>query len=266
MVLRGLGALFRALIICLMVYYPSLSLTDFRSTTGLDISLLFGLIAAIVILIEYSTRTPSMIEFSMAPPYNRFRMSVFVLVTILLVTTINPTQSTGPLFDIAGSVTNSATFILGEQSNAVRRLVLSFGPRSAEQEALIAKLATSGLFVSFVTVALFSIILWLQKWPLGRDGFNLWPNMPSFHARAGHKTETRMIQVALITLLLAISLPFVLPQLLLMTRALTGYEFAENSLSVFWVITIWAVTPAMLLMRSLALLKVAFLIDHLRKL
>lgn len=266
MVLRGLGALFRAAIVCMMIYYPSFALADFDSRSGLDISLLFSLISSIVILIEYVSRTPSMIEFSMAPPYNRYRISVLTLVMVFLVTTINPTNSTGPIFDVVDAVSNAAVFILGLESEPVARLLNAFGSMSEPQRALIAELATGALFVAVITVIILSTLLWLQKWPLGQDGFNLWPNMPSFHARAGHKTETRMIQVALLSLVVTITFPFVLPQIVWLARVGTGVDFASNRLSVFWIIVLWSMVPAMAMMRSLALLKVAFLIDHLRKL
>lgn len=265
MVLRGLGALMRAVIVCLMIYYPSLVLSDYANN-GMDIFLLFGIIASIVVMIEYASRAPSLIEFSMAPPYNRFRISVLTLVIVFLVTTINPTNSTGPLFDIVKVVSNAAQFVLGDSSIPVRNLMWALGTVSPQQHALISELATGALFVSFISVVIFSIVLWLQKWPLGSDGFNLWPNMPSFHARAGKKTESRMMQIAALSFVLALTFPFVIPHVLGFIRNYIGSDFMAHRLTVFWVITIWAIVPAIAMMRGLALLKVAYLIDHLRKL
>jgi hypothetical protein len=265
MVARIIGSALRAIITCLVIYYPATYLPGF-SYAGVDIYLIFAGIAGTIVWVEYMSRQPSMIEFRLAPPYNRFRLSILVLVTVYLIAVMNPYNQAGPIFDLAEWVSDIALWVFPIDARPVSSMLLAAGITEGESAARLGKLCAGGLFVSFVSVILFSVTLWLQKWPLTHEGFNLWPNMPSFTSRAGRKTELRMLQIGLLSLILALTYPYVVPQLFGFARLWLNLDFAGSDLTLFWGIVAWSVVPAVSLMRCFALWKIAFLIDNIRKL
>lgn len=265
LLVRGIGAIVRAIVMCIVVAFPSLALSK-ASVFGLDLFLVISVISGLIILIEYLARTPSLIEFRLAPPYNRYRMCCLVLVSTFIVVIMNPNQAAGPVFDLTNSVANAALYLCNTAYVPVQMFTNAFGPIPEAMQMNILLWASGAFLVAFASALSMAVILWLQAWPLTQDGFNLWPNMPSFHTRAGRKTESRMVRMALISLLMAFLFPILIAALLSAVRRWLLIDYTQNMVLLFWLIAIWALVPAMAFLRGLALLKVAYMIDHLRKL
>ena len=67
------GAVLRAILVFFVIATPSLVLGD-TSRGDVEGVMLFGLIAALFVVFEYSARHPAIIEFRDAPPYHRLRI------------------------------------------------------------------------------------------------------------------------------------------------------------------------------------------------
>ena len=67
------GAVLRAVLVFFVISTPSLVLGD-TSRGDVEGVMLFGLIAALFVVFEYSARHPAIIEFRDAPPYYRLRI------------------------------------------------------------------------------------------------------------------------------------------------------------------------------------------------
>lgn len=246
-----------------MIAFPSSVLAS-PEIGGFGAFVIFALLASIIVFFEYAAVSPSLIEFRYAPPYNRFRVLVFGFITMFIVSTLNLNSQVGPLYDIVGGISNLASTVIGNGLSPVPSLLSVLDIKSATDEAEFVVLAEGSLFVAFMTAFVFCFVIWLQRWPLGNRGFNLWPNMPSFHARTGSKTEVRMIQIAILSIAMAIALPYVFPIVLQVLKDWLSFEYTYTRHSAFWIIAFWALIPAMALMRALVLLKVAYLASQLR--
>jgi hypothetical protein len=90
-----------------------------------------------------------------------------------------------------------------------------------------------------------------------RAGFNLWLNMPNFEPREVGSTERRLNLDGLASLLLApvalFGMPFALP---LASRTL-GNGLLVDPHSIVWAVTLWGFVPAGLIIRGVAILKIA---------
>ncbi len=246
-----------------MIAFPSSVLAS-PEIGGFGAFVIFALLAATIVFFEYAAVSPSLIEFRYAPPYNRFRVLVFGFITMFIVSTLNLNNQVGPIFDVVAGISNLASGVLNNAFSPIPSLLSVLQIESPVDKAEFTTLAEGSLFVAFVTAILFCFVIWLQRWPLSNQGFNLWPNMPSFHARAGSKTETRMIQIAILSIAMAIALPYLFPIVLQVLKDWLGFQYSYTRHSAFWIIAFWALIPAMALMRALVLLKVAYLASQLR--
>lgn len=263
MLYRFMSALLRAGITFFMIAFPS-SILATPEIGGFGAFVIFALLVSMIVFFEYAAESPSLIEFRYAPPYNRFRVMVFGGVSVFFVLSLNLNNQIGPIFDLANGVSKLGTMMVGHALSPVPALIEALGIQSATDQAEFARLAEGSLFIAFASTIIFSLIIWLQSWPLGDRGFNLWPNMPSFHARTGTRTEIRMVKIAALSIVMSMTLPYFFPIVLQTLKDVIGFTYDYNRHSGFWIIAIWTMIPAMALMRALALLKVAYLAQQLR--
>ena len=93
------GAVLRAVLVFFVIATPSLVLGD-TSRGDVEGVMLFGLIAALFVVFEYSARHPAIIEFRDAPPYNRLRIlalfSMLILLSLVSADPVHLQQFNGP--------------------------------------------------------------------------------------------------------------------------------------------------------------------------
>jgi hypothetical protein len=258
------GALARALLVILVVAAPALLLPDV-SQSALEISLIIGLIAGAFTVFEYGASHPGLIDFRFAPPYNRIRYFTFASLIFLLIffcramdnkDTFSPdmirlADRAVALLNVPLSPVNIAADMLGGEGDAAFHL-------------LIERAAALSYTVAFASLAFFAVVLWLFKWPVSRQNFNLWVNLPTFEPSSGRDVERRLRRDGVINILLGIGLPYLIPALVSKSGGWFDPSVLANYQPLLWGCVIWAFLPASLMIRGAALLKVAYLVKKSR--
>lgn len=265
MLSRLSGALLRAMLIVLVIALPSMVLPGTPADTILMASFLM-LCGGVMVFLEYMNEAPSLIEFRDAPPFNRIRFAA--LFAIVLLTSLEVAHAVAP-GDVT-SVAHQATQSLGQAMQLplsppqLMRLMLPDGTPELLGK-VVAHTAGVAYAVAILSVAGFALALRLRDWPAGRKEFNLCTNLPTFDTVARGDVLDRLYRVAQTNLVVGFLLPFVLPALAKFGGGLLDPLKLAAPHSLIWAVTIWAFVPASLLMRGIAMLRLARLVQDQRR-
>ena len=262
MVYRTVGAAVRALIVAFIIVIPS-ALVSAGASQAQMFTFTFAVVASAVVFVEYLVEVPAVLEFRFASPYNRLRILLIAsLAAVLSQGLVNQFLSgnIGILPIIATIIEN---FMMKWPSPA-NLLSDAFDFSQLPLQALVMRLAAFASSMALFFALVFGAYIWLGAWPLSKRGFNLWPNMPSFTARAGQKASTKIVQIAILSLTLAFTLPYIIPYFVFYGGNALGINYDDNHLMVYWVLLLWAFIPAMALFRAISLMKLAFLAENIR--
>ena len=259
------GAIARGLFVILLIILPSAILPSSTGDARIVV-MLVALFAAVFTIAEYSSESPSLIEFRDAPPYNRVRfvalfLSIFVMSVILRGDT---SPSTFVLFfEVIGErIGQSIDFPYSPV-----RLMLVMMPYDTPPEVIGALRTAAGLsyFISLISLAIFILLLRSRLWPRRTRTFNVWINLPTFDPTAGGDVVDRLNRDSLINLILGFLLPFIIPAVLKATWTVVNPMSLDDPQTLIWTVAVWAFLPASLLMRGIALSRVAGMIHVQRK-
>jgi hypothetical protein len=261
------GAIVRGLIVILLIILPSALLPSSTGDARIVV-MLVALFAAVFTIVEYSSESPSLIEFRDAPPYNRVRFialfaSVFVMSIILGSDKAESPSTFVMLFDVIGERIGSSI----DFSYSPVRLMLLMMPYDTPPEVINSLRTAAGIsyFVSLVSLAIFVALLQMRSWPHRRKTFNVWVNLPTFDPTAGGDVVERLNRDSLVNLMLGALLPFIIPAILKATWTILPPIDLNDPQTLIWTVAIWAFLPASLLMRGVALARVAGMIHTQRK-
>lgn len=261
------GAIARGLFVILLIILPSAMLPQ-SSGDARVVVMLVALFAAIFTIAEYSSQSPSLIEFRDAPPYNRVRfvalfVSIFAM-SIILGGQPGQTPSTFVMFfEVIGErIGTSIDFPYSPV-----RLMLVMMPYDTPPEVINELRTAAGLsyLASLVSLVVFIGLLRARAWPRRTKTFNVWVNLPTFDPAAGGDVVDRLNRDSLINLMLGTLLPFIIPALLKAAWGVVDPIRFDDPQTLIWVVAIWAFLPASLLMRGVALARVAGMIHMQRK-
>ena len=255
----------RGVLVALLVATPSLLLPGFATDTP-EIVALLALLAGALTCAEYFTSYPSFIEFREAPPLNRMRFcSLFLIAASLSLILCHPYQPTllSSLFHALGTLLGAA---LDFPYSPVRLATLMM-PAHVPVATMNAVRAAAALAyaVSLLTIALFYVQIRLRNWPVAHGAFNVWVNLPLFDPTTGGDVVMRLQRDARINVILGVLLPFALPALVMIASGLAGPALLEEPQALVWTLAAWAFLPASMMMRGLAMLRVAALIEEKRR-
>lgn len=259
------GALMRAFLVVVLVVIPSF-LLPMEGTDGSMVVVLIALCAAFFTLVEYMSNSPSIVEFRDAPPFNRIRY-VALLVTV---TTLSFLLAENDRASVVTQYLQMAGERLGTAMDfpfsPVRLLVLMM-PENTPSTVISAIRVSGGLayLCSLASIAVFVIMLRLKRWPRRSGTFNVWINLPRFDPTAGGDVVVRLNKDSGVNLVLGFLLPFVVPAIVKIISLFGGGINLSDPQTLVWVVTAWAFLPASLLMRGVALSRVAQLIHKQRK-
>nr|WP_256474119.1 hypothetical protein [Lutimaribacter sp. EGI FJ00013] len=248
-----------------LVALPALVLPS-ASFDGTQIVVLVALVVAFLIFLEYSSTYPSFVEFRYAPPINRLRFgALFITVTVLC------SVCTGPAPDktisaIAASLAGLTADWLDLSFSPIRLMQLVL-PTDApgHLQSTLRDAAGFAYFMSLLTIAVFFYLVRVKGWPAGNGAFNVWINLPLFDPTAGLDVVARLQRHALINIVLGFLLPFLLPAA---SRAFSGVidpMMLENPQTLIWVVSLWAILPASLMIRGMAMNRIAQMILQKRQ-
>ncbi len=255
----------RAFLIALLVAMPTLLLSD-RPTDSAQIIALVAMVAAVLTFVEYVGDYPSIIEFRDAPPFNRIRF-VALFVTVLMLTLIGRggAQAPGPgllLERIGTSVGNTLDF----PYSPVRLMVLAASDDMAPHHLdLIRTSAGLAYLVSLAAIASFILVVRWLDWPVRRGAFNFWVNLPLFDPTVGKDVLYRLKRDGHVNVALGFLLPFLIPAIMKMASEIVDPILLTDPHTLIWTMSAWAFLPASLIMRGIALSRIAELIEEKRR-
>ncbi len=260
MISRMTGAILRAALVVLLMATPFL-LVPGTPRDSTQIVFLFVLIAAVFTFIEYNSSSPSLVEFRDAPPFNRLRfITLFIIVyslSMILRGHVQPTTLTR-FFDAIGTRVGG---LIDFPYSPVRLVVLML-PKGVDP-ALVANVRSAAgisYLMSLIMLAAFVLVVRLGGWPARDGAFNVWVNMPTFDPTAGGDVVERLNRDGQINLILGFLLPFMIPAVVKLASDLLDPVSLADPYTLIWTITAWAFLPATLLMRGIALGRVAQMI------
>lgn len=265
MLTRIIGALARALLVLLLVTMPALMLPGIAIETA-QIVLLFALFAALLTMIEYSARYPGLIEFRYAPPYNRIRFLALFLIVLMLSAIIRGQHEPSTLTQLVSAV----GALIGQSMDFAYspvRLVLLMLPDSSPPEHVLLVRSAAGIsyFVSVFMLIVFVCSLRISGWPARHSAFNVWVNLPTFDPTAGADVVLRLERDSMVNIMLGFLLPFLIPAIILMISVTVRPVTLTDPQTLVWTVAAWAFLPATLLMRGVALSRIARMIRHTRE-
>lgn len=264
MFLKLTGALLRAALVMLMMATPSLLLPNVGAGTRQVVAAV-ALSCAILTFIEYSARCPSLVEFRYAKPFNRIRfLSLFLNIFLLSILCRGVTISSA-----ASEFVTEVGALIGHVINfpfsPVRLIGLMLPPDATYAQVELLRAAAGLSYLnSLVMVAVFSIFMRIYNWPSHNGAFNVWLNMPNFDPTAAGDVVEHMIRDSRVNILLGLTLPFVTPMFAMLSAQLFEPYAMANFQTLIWTVAIWAFIPAGLIMRGIALARIADMLHRKR--
>jgi hypothetical protein len=260
-----MAAAARAFLVAVVIAMPVLLLPGVNPDSA-QIVALMALAAAVLIFVEYLAEYPSLIEFRSAPPLNRLRfLSLFV--TMLLLTLMARSALTGepPGQSLQGFGAQVGA-ALDFPFSPVRLMVLA-APPDMPPAALDLLRAQAGLayLVSVVSIVVSVVLMRLLDWPLRHGAFNFFVNLPLFDPTTGGDVLRRLKRDSHVNLALGFLMPFLIPAVL-MALAYGGLPpNLTDPQPLIWTMIAWAFLPASLILRGVALMRIASLIEEKRR-
>ena len=265
MLARLTGALIRGASVGLTLMAPYFFVPS-DNQHPVEMVALLAFLAAILVLTEYFSSNPSLIEFRDAPPLNRIRFcTFFLIISLISIATLNlfaPTNLTLLIASIA-AILGQLTSVDFTPVHLVSKLVSDSAPEAVHQ--LVRGCAAVAYILSLTAIALFVAVIRLSNWPARSGPFNVWVNLPFFDPALGADVVTRLQRDAGVNIALGFVLPFVLPLLVYLLSPFIQFDFVRHPQSMIWCITLWAFIPANLAMRGVAMMRVAELIHRKRR-
>lgn len=225
-----------------------------------------AMFCALVTFVEYKARAPSFVEFRDAPPMNRFRC--LLLLTCLLGLSILVKQPSQP--SELGALVTAIAATVGDSLDfpySPIRLTLLVLDHSAARETVVMLRHAAGLalLIGAIFISHFAMVLRLANWPRPQRPFNLWINLPTFDAGTHGDIARRLERDAWANMLLGITLPFLLPLVVSLGYSGLSGETLAKPYNMVWLVTIWAFIPTSLIMRGMALNRIAAMIRNAQR-
>ena len=255
----------RGLLVALLIAIPALLLPEV-ATDHSQIVVLVALLAAFLTFVEYNSNAPSIVEFRDAAPFNRLRyVTMFLTVFSLSAIAAGKTEPSGfadGLASIGTIIGNAIDFPFSPV-----RLVVLMLPHDVGIETVHDVRTAAGLayMISLVALVVFVLLVRIGGWPVRHGAFNVWVNLPLFDPTAGGDVLHRLRRDARFNIALGFLLPFIIPAVVKATSDLLDPITLENPQTLIWTITAWAFLPASMIMRGVAMNRVASLIQEKRR-
>ncbi|UXX82132.1 hypothetical protein [Roseovarius pelagicus] len=244
---------------------PSLVLPSVASDTAQTVVIL-ALLAGALVFIEYHGQCPSIVGFRFAPPYNRLKFG-FIALTVLIMSLIargmsDPGSWTILLTGIGRSIGHALDF-----PYSPIRLLLVLLPSNSDVQTIDLLRIYAGLSyaLSITMVLAFVGLVRLWGWPVRRQAFNVWLNLPLFDPTGGGDVVERLNRDAAINISLGFLLPFLLPAAVLVMSRLFNHFDLLGPQSLIWMTCAWSFVPASMIMRGIATNRIAELITAKRR-
>jgi hypothetical protein len=257
---RATGAAVRAFLVMVLIVLPSVILPDIGTDTK-QIVALMALFAGVLVFVEYNAVYPSLVEFRDGAPFNRIRylmlLAIILMLSVIVADRADPTTASrlfralgvvaGNALDFPYSPVRLATYMLADTA-------------TAEQIVDLRITAATAYLLSIFSLAVFVIVLKIAGWPSTKSAFNVWVNLPTFEPTAGGDVVDRLERDARVNLAIGFLLPFLVPAAItIFTTGLPPLTIMSPQ-TLVWTMAGWAFLPASLLMRGVAMGRIADMI------
>lgn len=259
------GAGLRSILMAMLIATPSLLLPDSASNSA-EIVALLAIIAAVLTYIEYYAEYPSFVEFRDAPPLNRMRFIALFLMVFLLTLIckhkVEPTNLTA-MFAGVGAIIGDAFDI---PYSPVHLVILMLAD-SASSETIESVRVAAGVtyLIALIVVIMFLFVVRIMGWPTSTGAFNVWINLPLFDPTTGGDVVRRLQRDSQINIILGLLLPFLIPAGIKAAADLIDPFSMGDPHTLIWTISAWAFLPASMVMRGIAMFRIAELIEEKRR-
>lgn len=263
MIARVTKAGFRAVLVATLVAVPSLLLPGFTSETP-EMIVLLALVAGAITFSEYNSEFPSFMEFRYAPPVNRLRFiglaMMFIMLTLVAKNVYTPTYLTDLCAKIGYTIGVLMDFPYSPVRLVIQMLPVNAAPQTVENVRTAAGITyTLGL----ATIVAFTIYTKFG-WPVRKGNFNVWVNLPMFDPTMGGDVVTRLQRDGRGNVIVGFLLPFIIPAVVKLATNLISPITLEDPQTLIWTASAWAFLPASMIMRGMAMLRIAELIEAKR--
>ena len=259
------GAILRAALVVLMIVMPSAMLPVSNVDAG-QIVALVAIFAAIFTIVEYSANSPSLVEFRSAPPFNRLRFGALLMTIFTLSVIFREAEQASTITMFFQEVGERIGASIDFPYSPVRLLLLVMPADMTLAELERARTAAGlSYLISLLSLGGFVVLLRMHGWPRQTTAFNVWVNLPTFDPTAGGDVVARLNRDSQINLILGFLLPFIVPAIVQLMTLTLGPIPLDDPQTLIWAVTAWAFLPASLLMRGVALNRVAQMIHVQRK-
>ena len=111
----------------------------------------------------------------------------------------------------------------------------------------------------------FIVMVRLMGWPTRRGAFNVWINLPLFDPTAGGDVLDHLQRDARVNIAIGFLLPFLIPAVVKLAADLIQPVMLENHQTLIWTMSAWAFLPASMIMRGVAMHRIAEMIEEQRR-
>jgi hypothetical protein len=254
------GAIARAVLVVMLIIMPSVLLPG-QTDDGTQVVALVSIFAALFAIVEYSANSPSLVEFRDAPPFNRVRFSALfatvLSLSMIFRSSVAPSDITTFFQQSSEQIGRAIDFPYSPVRLMVLMLPDNANPRIVEQ---LRDAAGLSYLISLLSIMWFVILLRLQQWPRRGGAFNVWINLPTFDPTAGGDVVKRLNRDGRINVILGVLLPFLIPAVIKLASLIGSPIRLDDPQTLIWTVTAWAFLPASILMRGVALTRVAQMI------
>lgn len=265
MIAKIAGALLRSILVAGIIAAPSLVVPDPTGGSS-EVIALVALCFGVFVFIEYVSSYPSLLEFRDAPPLNRLRFASLALTVMGASAICRGVVLPSGFGDFVTAVGSFLGHYLNFPYSPVRLFSLMLRAEGAgEYNQMILALAGMSYTISLLTVLIFICLLVFTRWPSSRKPFNVWVNLPTFDPTAGGDVVNQLGQDARINASLGFLLPFLLPLAVYLASLVWQPVSLVTPQSLIWTVTAWSVLSTNLLMRGIAMARIAAMINYSRR-
>lgn len=262
---RITGSLVRAALVAAIFLTPSVMLSTGASGAP-EFTAFIALAAAAFIFAEYNTVFPSLLEFRDAPPLNRLRFLAFAVTVVALTLVaqhgIAPSDATLWASQIGASIGHSLDF----PYSPVRLLVLMLPHDAPVQLTDTVRMAAGMAYlICLSAIIIFILAIRVKGWPTRHGAFNVWTNLPLFDPTTGGDVVDRLYNDARVNVIMGVLLPFVIPAVVKLASQMIDPISLSDPNVLIWTVCAWAFLPASMIMRGIALARIAALIEEKRR-
>jgi hypothetical protein len=262
---RFAGAALRGFFVMVLIALPSVLLPGVTADTRQMVTLV-ALFAGVLTVVEYNAIYPGLIEFRDAPPFNRIRYVMLLAMVVTLSVICSDQGDVSSFTRLLQAISVVAGEAMDFPYSPTRLLVLMvYEGANAGEIGLVRATAGMAYLVSLVGMAFFVVIMKLVGWPSRSSAFNVWVNLPTFDPTSGGDVIDQLDRDSRINITLGFLLPFLVPTIIKLASG--GFEpmMLASAQTMIWTIVAWAFLPASLLMRGIAMGRIADMIRQKRR-